>query len=126
MRNDSRQGRADNPFAGILDTANPKQIPAACYWPAIVKTVAPLSVTVGELEFYADEIVLCRQLTEHIEDVEPVAWRTENETCETSHAHRIEGRKQLKIYSPIKVGDVLLCLPSADQQTLTAIDILPK
>ena len=126
MRNDSRQGRADNPFAGILETANPKQLPAACYWHAIVKSVEPLTVTVGELEFYADEIVLCRQLTERIEDVEPIDWTTEDETCHVTHAHRIEGRKQLKIYSPIKVGDVLLCLPSADQQTLTAIDILPK
>ena len=126
MRHDSQKGRADNPISGIREVLNPKATPMACYWQAIVQTVKPLSVAVGDLIFYEEEIVLCRQLTERVEEVEPISWQTENETCHVTHRHAIQGRKQLKIFCPIQVGDVLLCLPSADQQMLTAIDILSK
>lgn len=126
MQNESRKGRSDDPIAGILDLTNPKTIPAAAYWCAIVQTVNPLCVAVGELLYNEDEIRLCRQLTNRIEQVEPLSWQTENETCTVSHRHAIEGIKEMQIFSPLKAGDVLLCFPSADQQTLIAVDILKK
>ena len=126
MRNESRNGRSDDPIAGILDLTNPKVIPMAAYWCAIVQTVKPLSVAVGELLYYEDEIRLCRQLTDRIEQVEPLSWQTGNETCTVTHNHAIQGVKEMQIFSPIKVGDVLLCFPSADKQTLIAVDILMK
>lgn len=126
MRNDSKQGRADNPISGIRELFDPQEAPMSCYWQAVVQTVKPLSVAIGELVFYENEIVLCRQLTERVEEVEPISWQTENETCHVTHRHTIQGKKQLKVFCPIQIGDVLLCLPSADQQTLIAIDILSK
>lgn len=126
VQNNSGMGRSDNPYGGLLEVINPKAAPAAAYWLATVTAVEPLAVQVGDLPFYADEIRLCRQLTERIERVEPVVWRTEPETCQVAHSHAIEGEKEMKIFSPLKAGDVLLCFPSADQQTLIAVDILPK
>ena len=126
MRNDSGKGRADNPFSGMREILNPQQTPLACYWQAVVQATAPLRVAVGELEFYEDEIILCRGLTDRTELVEPLDWQTEEETCHITHRHAIQGTKRMKIYRPMQVGDVLLCLPSPDQQRLIAVDILPK
>lgn len=91
-----------------------------------VTALAPLTVTVGEQTYLDDEIILARQLTERTEEVTPVGWQTETQTCTAAHRHSIpQDRVQLTIHSPLKVGQRLLILPRLDQQTIYAVDILP-
>lgn len=93
---------------------------------ATIIRLTPLAVTIDAQTYQEDEIVLARQLTERIEDVTPLGWVTSPTTCTASHAHAIpENMVKLKIHSPLKVGQRLLVLPTADEQMIYAVDIIP-
>lgn len=85
-----------------------------------ITALVPLTVSVGEQIYMDGEVLLCRQLTDREERV-TVDWRTE---VASDHTHAILGEKVITIASPLAVGQRLLLLPTADEQSVYAVDIL--
>ena len=93
-----------------------------------VTNVSPLTIhTDQQMDLFASMVTLPRSMTDYEVDIE-VSWQTEEkgggsgEGAYESHRHGVRGRKKVKVYNALKVGDQVLLIRQQKAQKWVVLD----
>lgn len=89
------------------------------YTQGTVTSTAPLIILVGQkLPIPQECLVLTRNVTDYTVSCD-VDWETE---VEKGHTHKISGRKSIKVYNSLKIGDNVIMLRVQGGQQYVVLD----
>lgn len=110
----------------VQQTVEASKLTEFCY--GTVTSISPLTIfTDQKIELYEQMLKLCRNVTDYEIDIE-VSHQTEEKSGGSgdaafeSHKHEYKGRKKIKIYNSLQVGDKVLLGRIQGSQERVVID----
>ncbi|WP_099469453.1 DUF2577 domain-containing protein [Konateibacter massiliensis] len=87
-----------------------------------VVSASPLKIQVEQKMLLTKEFLVLTQNVLNYETEAEIDWETEPETCTLAHAHKLKGKKKIKILNALKLNDKVILIKQQGGQKYLVLD----